>query len=506
MRRILIEVLVTITLALPMLASAGAAPAAADPNASAVAATEVLLRQGFDALQHNDIAAAQPALDQAVQSPGFPGVSPDIRYQALLATSMIANQNNQEQKALALATRATAFAFADNTAWSTRLDAAYRSNHFRDAGRSLTVLAQRWPDKLDQVNDAAIWQLHQHLQRAHDTNADREMLDALFDAKWQDHGTEPSSMWRDLTLLLIDRKEAGRAAAVAKRITSAQVALSMRVDKRFDSVTGADPQAFDVDHVMAAEIAAAQMRVKAHPDQLEPLTNLQELYLLTRQFQRVLDASDAVVARAKRNEGANTYTDFADKYDWILDNRSRALQGLGRWQEAVRTEILAARRPENGNMNVSERINLADLYAELQQPGKATDAIIELGPMSPYGQMQLESVKLMIAIDQDDSAGVSAAMKYMQAHRGDAIGTWESALLLTNRLDDAANLLIERLHKPDWRNDALVDMQGYVHGDETPAGKLLRERMATIVARADVQAAMQKVGRIEQFDITAQLL
>ena len=312
-------------------------------------------------------------------------------------------------------------------------------------------------------------------------------------------------MWRDLALLHIERNDIARATAVALRITSAQAALSMRVDRRFDPITLKRSRNFDIDRLVAAEIEAAQERVKAQPDKLEPIADLQELLLITGQYARVLSISDTVLVHAGRGDGPKTYTDFDDKYPWVLDNRSRAFKRQGRWDDAVRVEVLAARRPEHGGMNVSQLINLGGLYVDLGLPDKAADAIVELGDMSPFGRMQLESVKLRIAVAKSDAAAIAASMSYQREHRADAIATWEDALLLCGKLDEAASLLIERLQKPAWRNAALVDMQHYADVTETPTEKLIHDRWITVTARPDVQAAMQKVGRVERFHIAGAL-
>lgn len=476
------------------------------PDAGREAGAARLLQQAYDDLTHNDTAAAQAELDKAIQSGDFDELPSDLRYQVLMGAGLIAQQNGQNEKAHGLIVRATAFDAADDAAWAARLSTAFAIANWADAGHSLAVFAGHWPEKLDEFRPQAIAQLHSQLQSA-DPGTDQQMLDALFDAGWQVQEVEPSDWWRDLALMHLEHHDIARATTVALRITSGQTALSMLVDKRFDPITRPHPKAFDVARLVAAEIESAKARIKAHPDKLEPVYELQGLYLLTGQYSQVFSISDAAVAHAEHGDGDKTYTDFADRYIWILDNRFRALEDQGRWAEAERVEKLAARHPENGSMNVSQLINLGTLYADLNQPDEAANAIIELGKMSDFGRMQLEAVKLRIAIEKKDDAAIAAAMTYMREHRNDDIRVWEDALLLRGQLDAAAALLIERLQDPDWRNGALVDMQHYDGGDvaEMAVQKTIEERWDTITARPDVQAAMEKVGRVEEFHITSAL-
>lgn len=475
------------------------------PPASPVEQATQLVHDAFDALGHANLATGQAKLDLALDSKGFSQLPAELRYRVLLVASMIAEENGQSSKAHDLSVRATTFDEADDAAWKVRLNSAFATSKYGDAAQSVTVMAQRWPGKLGDIYPAAISQLHRELALAHQADADRNMLDALFNVDWQDDGVEPSGMWKDLALLHVEHHDTVRASAVALRIDSAQTALSMRVDQRFDAITAGHPQAFDVDRLMAAEIAAAEARVKAQPNRLARITELQELLLLTRQYTRVMAISDAAVTHAGHGDGAATYTDFNDRYNWVLDNRSRALAGEGRWDEALRVETLAARRPEHGAMNVSQLINLANLHADLQHADEAAGVIVELGPMSPFGRMQLEMVKLKIALTRKDEAATTAAMTYLRAHRADAIATWQEALLLHGDLDDAAALLIKRLEDPATRNDALVAMQHYANENLAPMQNLIHERLVAIAARDDVQAAMRKVGRVERFSITAAL-
>jgi hypothetical protein len=477
----------------------------ADRAAEPASGVAQLVQKAFADASHNDTASAQAELDKAIHAEGFNDLPTDLRYRALLVASLIAAQNGQDKRAHETAVRATAFDEADETAWMTRLSSAFSTGDYSDAGHSVAVFARRWPGKLGDVNSGAIRQLHYQYLQAQNPDTDREMLDALFDAGWSQSGVEPGNLWRDLALLHIERNDIARATAVALRITSAQAALSMRVDRRFDPITLKRSRNFDIDRLVAAEIEAAQERVKAQPDKLEPIADLQELLLITGQYARVLSISDTVLVHAGRGDGPKTYTDFDDKYPWVLDNRSRAFKRQGRWDDAVRVEVLAARRPEHGGMNVSQLINLGGLYVDLGLPDKAADAIVELGDMSPFGRMQLESVKLRIAVAKSDAAAIAASMSYQREHRADAIATWEDALLLCGKLDEAASLLIERLQKPAWRNAALVDMQHYADVTETPTEKLIHDRWITVTARPDVQAAMQKVGRVERFHIAEAL-
>lgn len=439
---------------------------------------------------------------KAIRAKDFAQLPAELRYPSLMAASLIVRQMGHDKQAQDLAVRGTAIDIADYRGWAVRAQTAFTVHDFADAGQSVTVVATRWPNQLGSIEPELIWRIQHHLQLAGQTDTDYKMLKALFNAGWKPYNVEPNHLWQHLALLHLERNEKQRAAIVASRITSARTVLSMRVDKRFDPLISQDPKAFNVDHLVTTQIKMAQARVEAHPNQLRPIADLQSLYLATAQYARVLAVSNAAVAATRTGKAKETYSDFDDQYNWILDARSRAFEAQGYWEKAVLTEVLAARHLEDSGINVSQRINLAMLYASLKQPHKAARALAGLTLMTPYGHMQLEMVKLQIAVEKNDASAAKASMGYLRKHRDDAIGTWQRALLYRGNLNAAARLLIERLENPSLRNAALVSMQHYIENNATPVEQLIQSRWNIVAARPDVQAAVRKVGRLERFNLT----
>lgn len=499
---------ITIAVTLGLLLSAGMACASIAPTGTGsaqpsakVSEAMLELKQAAADVANGDNKKAAPELDKVIAAPGFDQLPAELRFQTLYMAAVIAFQDKQYDKAHRLATRATGFDQATGAAWTVRLFAALYTSDNPDAGRCLEAIAKQWPDQLDNVRPQGIAQTHFALRAAHENDVDRAMLTALFDANWQAEYSDYDILWRDLALLQIEHNEDEHAATVARRIRSAHTALSMRIDKRFDPITRGQSSAFDVGHLLEAQILAARARVKAHPDQLRPVQRLQDLLLESGRNAEVLSISDAAVAHAERGDGDKTYTDFGETYNWVLNQRSLALAHDGRWDDAVREMARAAKRPEDGGLNVSQSINLGGLFVDLDQPDKAAAAIVEPGEMSPNGNMQLEYVRLQIAIEKNDADSTAKHMAYLQKHRTDDIATWQRALLKHGDLDAAAALLIQRLQAPGWRSDALVEMQHYIRSEQTPAMKTMEQRWNAVTSRPDVEAALAKVGRVERFDV-----
>lgn len=365
------------------------------------------------------------------------------------------------------------------------------------------MIAQRWPKTLADVNDMAIFRVANAIDDppAH-VDERRDLLESLFSAKWKSSDGEPEEFWRDLARLRLAGSDPRRAMEPVSRIHSPRPIVTMRIDKRFDRLTQKDPHAFDVGRAIDYSIKNAQAQIDASPDTLQPVSAL--LYRLhdAMQFERELAVADDVIAKTRNGEDGQHYKDFDENYVWVLDSRAEALAGLGRWDEALKQRVRAARRPERGGMNVSQVINLGGLYIVLGRPDDALEAVTELGSTSPYGRMQLEHVQLEAAVQRNDAEGVRKHLAYMREHRNDAIGTFQEALLGSGDMDGAASLLIERLGRDDWRGDALVDMQDYAETPATPFLARRRSQWKALAARPDVQAALSKVGRIERFKLT----
>jgi tetratricopeptide (TPR) repeat protein len=276
----------------------------------------------------------------------------------------------------------------------------------------------------------------------------------------------------------------------------------MRVDKRFDKLRRADPGAFDVKQASATSLARAEDRVHANPKRLQPIAQLLYVMLKTRQTERALHIADEVIANAGDGHGKELYDDFGEYYPWIIDVRATTLWQLGRWDEAVTQQRHAARYPEHGELNVSQALNLSSYYAQLGRVDDALDATSDLGVMSPYGRMQLEAVGVIGAVQRGDAAGIATHLDYMRIHRGDSLSTYQSALLDANRLDEAADLLVERLRNLAWRADALAEIQIYVDTPMTPLVQTREARRRAMIATASVRRALAKVGRIEKVPLT----
>jgi tetratricopeptide (TPR) repeat protein len=282
----------------------------------------------------------------------------------------------------------------------------------------------------------------------------------------------------------------------------------MRIDRRFDTLVRQSPRLFDVRAAAERQIKANEQAVERFPRNIDAVVQLCLAYLEAGRSKEALRAADAVLSRV------DDPRDFAAAYDadetalnWLLDTYARAQVAARRWDSAVRALELAAQGLEHGRVNISNVINLGALYADLGRADKALRVLGEISEndsqtrMSPYGRMQWHGARLGAALAKGDAGLADGELEYLRAHQTDAVDAYQEGLLRTGHLEDAAQLLIARLHDPQRYQAALREVQSYVNPRVLPGLVQLRSRRSEVVKRPDVQQAIALVGHIEKLPI-----
>jgi hypothetical protein len=117
--------------------------------------------------------------------------------------------------------------------------------------------------------------------------------------------------------------------------------------------------------------------------------------------------------------------------------------------------------------------------------------------------MVLVSVRLVADDHLRDPQQVKRSLDYIRVHSTDAPPTYVDALIVVNQVDRAASALIAELLDKGQRQEALLSVQGFASVPGTPRDTTLEARRRALIARGDVQAAIDKVGRIERYRVEA---
>jgi hypothetical protein len=454
------------------------------------------------ALAEKDWPKAQIALKGEIEGRGFRSLSQDDQYHALLKGAFVGLYHGDKNLGYSYLLRLTALPQADQGVWHELIDVAYNLKHPDDSARGLIKLAQRWPEEVPKLDErvvaSALRAIHSQ-PRAKQLTSLWALYQAQFKLKW---GYEPSSAWRDLTLLLMESDRPTDAADVAGHISSSKILLLMRSDHRFDAIVAIRPERFDIDSAAQQELRFAQALSDANPQLLDLKIDVVASLQRLRDYGAMLAAADELKAEiASTNFPRRLYTDYDDKYRWLLTERAMALERVGRADEAVKELQTASRLSEEGSKNVSQSIDLAALLCRLNRPQEALASIADIGPVSEYGNAEIEVVRLKAALQLKDKWQATKSLESLQSMRATQPEKYELGLVLAGQMDRAAQSLMIRLRDPAKRQDAFEVVQNF---PPLPSAELEQDNdevWRLLVARADVQSAINEVGRAGSYHL-----
>jgi hypothetical protein len=451
-------------------------------------------------------AEAEGVIQPVIHAKNFGQLPSAEQYRALLTAAKLAFTLKEPKLEYESRVRLLALPEATADDRMSRLNAANRLGDIAETLAGLTDLAKKNPERLEHMNYKFILRVLNESGKQLPHGAALPLMQALYAAHWKlVWGMEPNGIWQDFALLLLEHNSLTEAIDVSMHVTDEYALISMRSDRRFDAITAANPAQFDVDAAVRKGLEHFQWIGERTPKSLTPRAMVLERLLQQQHYGAGLALADGLVAEIRlQADPRQWYDDFDERYVWILDTRSRLLQRLGRWDDGIDQLAAASYVPESDGKNVSQVINLAELYCDLGKPTDGLNTLVRLGSsISAYGRMQEVAVRLNAAIQLSNAAETEKWFGYIKEHRRDAPRTYEDALLRMDDLDGASKWLIERLEDKDMRSSALLAIQDYAVPRETARQTELRKRRRAMMANEDVQAEIQKVGRVESYKFEA---
>ncbi len=505
MRRVKLLTALVLTAALvgPALAGATATDTAPPRHAldPAPDPAHVALRAAVERLGNNDAGGALPFLQKILADPSFAQFTSDEQHGVLRAATYAELNTGHSGDAEPLAKRLTLMPQADALDWTLALSAALVLHDGAEAGEATTMLARRWPDEFKKLDERAVSYAVELADKVPDRALRLGLLSSLYDDRWPaDHFEDHGDTWRKLALLLIEGGDLDRAGEIAANIRIPHVIAAIRFDRRFDAIFGKDPAAFDPQKAVDVFIGERRARAEANPEKLEDQNALAQELVFTGRDQEALAVTDTLLAKANSPAGkAPAFTDKDAQIQWTYDIRARALWDLGRFGEAAEVMATAMQHQRKGGDTISQTVNLGAMLDELGQPSKALAVIAQVGPGSPFGELQAQGVRADAYSQLGDKEKLAKCIDFARTHLKDDPQTLEDMLIESDDLDGAAALYVQRLQDPDMRDQALASLQDWLPPALTPVTKELRHRFEQVRARPEVQEAIKAVGRIETF-------
>lgn len=493
----------TLALAL-MLAAAVSSPAAVGQR-DASQDTESYLNavDGAFELAMADRSAEACAAVRALEEPeGFQDMQ-EIRALALARIGYI--YLGCDEYALALGALRTA-AETNPQAWvlANLSIAAGQVDAPAESARAMIQLAARYPDKL---SDATARRATVVFSKLNDDPAlQRELYQAFFDARFEMQAGDNSAMWVELARLHLEAGDADPARMVVSRVVGGSAVMRMRADRRFDPIVVRDARAFDPRHQAERLVELLERQAVARPRDVSVWVQLAYAKLALGDHQAVIDDTTRVLdAVAPAGDAAPTARDWqnVEQYPWLLDLRARAHVRLGRIDAALADLERAAATVVDGEPNINQALNLANLYCLIGRPADAMRRVgVVGGELSTYGQLVQGLVRLCAAVQRGDVTEATALSRQVRTLAGTEFPV--SALraqLWEGDLPGAERTLLAALQDPAKRQDALEYVQDYTPTPGLSGRAPIDRNRAALLARPAVIAAIDKVGRVERVDL-----
>ncbi len=465
------------------------------------------LRTAGHTLDARDYTAASEALDEILGDDGFKDLTSGERYATFVFATFAARGRQDALAAHEYAIAATSYPEAAAEIWRMRAGLAIEVEDWKDAAASLATLANQWPTELSLFDPETIHYVTASMDKDPQLVKPRlQLINALFTARFTvDYGFQPSYLWSDLAAATLEEKQLDQAKQILARIDEPQVLARMRVDRRFDELVKSNSTAFDV--ATAAKNRCAQIRkvIHEHPRNLQPIIEYMYAQFAVGEFKeniRLADQTLKSVEHAARNKPP--FDDVAEKLNWIYDIKAQSLRALGRFNESLEIQRQATVQSEAGDDKASQAINLGFLLTDQGEPDKALKALEGIdwgGSLSGYGRMQLQHVRLRAYLEQGNREDAETVLAYMRENQKEAADNWQTALLDWGDTDGAAALFIARLQDPQQRGDALWSAQIFPRLPVLPMEAQANARWDALMARQDVLAAIDEVGRREKIPI-----
>lgn len=482
-----------------LLASAGAASLA---QAAPGARTPELQREedaayeasrltvAVQALQSGNFGHAYDLAHGVVNGPRFATLPADLQLAARTVQAAGASGLGRHAEAQAIVRQMTAAPDATADLWLTQLDIDAAAEDNAAMALTLTEIARRYPDQLLQMEEiyvAYVASLAGQGPEAFD------LIEALKAAGWDTQdptGTDVLS--RDQALRWLERGDPARAEAHLADITSPSVLLSVETDHRFATL-GRGQGTLNLEAEIARDLDASRRLVETHPELLRHRISLAHSLSMAGLNDEALSAAEAAVALGSRGPDGPLLFGFA------LETQARMLFVLGRHDEAIAVMRRAAAVPEDGQSNISQTLELSDLYWALGDGDTALALVrnLDRDRMDRFGRLSRATSEVCATQLTGDQALRDAALAELAAEWREEPGLYIAALMCVEDHETAVAVTLERLADPDMRAAALAELHGYrIAGQSTPVIDRFMAAWDTLRTDPQVQAAAARHGQI----------
>jgi len=388
-----------------------------------------------------------------------------------------------------------------------QIEAALAAGNTSSAAESFQTLVARYPATLNALSYEEVGRLVSTLRGDAHGQPRRAALEALFALGWRtSYNLEPSSYWLELTLMRLEDNDLAGARAAAARITEPVQLVRLYCDRRFDAIVNRQSMKEEIRRAAKSEVTRYREAVKHKPRSLATVARLLHALQVEGNYLDAIALAQTVDARVSeaQKQGVRLYDDEGE-LRWVLDQLANALWNSGAFEEGAQVMEGARRLREYGRPNVSQRLNLAHMYAGLGLSQKALDEVVAIDTdphsISPYGLIVLQGVYLKAALQTGDRIALSGVLTYLRQHEADAPATVIDFFVQAGVTGEADALMRATLADPKQRGTLLVDLQSYAPRSRTPLEKRYHEHWQNWANRAEVQSELAKWGHLDTYPV-----
>lgn len=385
------------------------------------------------------------------------------------------------------------------------------------AVEAVEALAEYGTYELSQISVQDYSRIQRHLMQSADLSDMRyRFLRTLFenDLYSEDPFETTDRLMVDFAAMAIDRGDTRHTREIIMSLTEPTHIFIVRIDKRFDAVRQ-DPE---VEAFLEMEGAADRYIAK-----LEGLVNEWPNYALGYVYyskalvgvwrtEEALDVIEPIALAIRAPNAHQQFMDSKESKNWVLEQYASVLDLVDYVEESEDMYVEAVDVPEVRNLNVNQRLNMAN---DLIYDGRFDEVLESLATLdrnstNAFGYMWVQSGMVCAKAMREEPMDYSAHLSYLVAHELDNPPALINALLCVNDEAMAAQHLIQRLRSPDQRVQALLYL--HIFDGEEPShthtadenvrpGHLISHRATDLRRRADVLRAANQVGRIEEISM-----
>lgn len=493
----------------PQVALAGKKAQQSQVKPSEMAVINAIMQQGMKKGKDGDWDGAKESFRAIVSNPVFPKLSGEVRHYAYVSLALSESYSGEPQPAYEhiLAAGQASPESIDGDYLLIVADLAFKADKDEAGGDAAIRAVSEFPQILKEDNDYQIFGLAGDLEKIKDDRVRyQKYLEALKASNYVpvDPFWSTESLWFDLFNIYADRGEDAKAQDIASSLTQPFTVMRRQTDRRYARFAPAGDDAYA--KALDAAIAADRALAAKHPAKINGPQSLADRLMTANRLPEALKIIDDALAKAEAApKDKPAFEDLNEYHNWALDTRSRILMLMGRGEDALQTQKKARDIAlATGEDTVSQKINLGGVLNDLGKPQEALDEVrdVNLKGSSPYGVMSAEEVRACAYAQFGDKANLAKSLDYMKTHAEDGEAPLASALLCANDQEELAKRLIKRLDDPVDRGAALGEVQTYLPKPSPTAWqRTVDGRLAAVIARPDVRAAIEKYGFVHAYPV-----